>query len=333
MPELIYTEDSQSLVEANDTRQKLLVQEKYSGLPMPMQNLLEALRQLKVKIQNHKNAFYTNIDSKFFSEALKQSKKVCDIISLAKTMRQSLARDRLKQMAPNGNFEAYEAMLISDVAEFRAKVFNSISSTRAYAHKKVNVKQVLESTSKEIEASEKFRARLVHLAQGPLSSLFEFTDTTAEKEEEDAIELINSEPLDDLTDLKSELSKKEEELHHFRFTTDKIYSELAFDAKKIAHDAIEAIKKTRLILPVYAYYELPKEVEDADNKLQREIALVLGTLTMDRDALDSTLRSIKLECESLKKSCEEEHVANTYKTLKEIQAMYASCSEEFVKTK
>ena len=161
----------------------------------------------------------------------------------------------------------------------------------------------------------------------------EFTDTTAEKEEEDAIELINSEPLDDLTDLKSELSKKEEELHHFRFTTDKIYSELAFDAKKISHDAIEAIKKTRLILPVYAYYELPKEVEDADNKLQREIALVLGTLTMDRDALDSTLRSIKLECESLKKSCEEEHVANTYKTLKEIQAMYASCSEEFVKTK
>jgi len=330
-PELTFADEADAHSLPEDQRQKIIVQEKYSGLPLPMQNLLEALRTLKLKIQHHKNAFYSNIDLKFFSEALKQSKKVCEIVYLAKAMRSSLIGERLNQIAPDGNFELFESLLVKEVAQLRAKVFDSIDASRAFAQKKVKVNHVVYSTLKEINASEKFRTRLVNLAQGPLSTLFEFSEKEVSKEEEDTIELhADNEDLSKLSNFKNELIKKEEELHLLRFTSDKIFSELASDAKKISSDAVQAIKKIKLNVPVCGYYELPKEAEDADNKLQREIALVLGTLTMDRDALDSSLRSIKLECESLRKSCEDEHVANVYKTLKEIQAMYSSCSQDYL---
>lgn len=294
-----------------------------------MQNLLDALRKLKIKIQHHKNVFYSNIDARYFADTLKQTKKICDIVRLAKSLCDNVIGTRLLNASPQ--YKTIESLLVAEIAMLRKKLFASVDSHRAFAQKTVSLASTIDSTLKQVNESEKFRQRLINLAQGPLSSLFEYKDQKSPKEEEDTLEIVNIKVQED-TQIKAELRTAEENLFELRLLTDKIYREVSKETQKITLDAIETIKKIKIDLPVCEYYSLPIEIQEADTKLQREIALVLGTLTMDRSAIDSMLRAIKLECEELKKSCDDEHALNTYKTIKEIQALYTQASLDFVKT-
>lgn len=316
-------------------RRTTLIDESLKNLPRPMQNLLHALKQLKLKMEAHSLAYASNIESNYSSEAIIASKKICDVLSIAKTLRNSpLIRLDEAVEDKTQSYKSYLESIEIEASQLRKELFQLTESSRAFSHRTVLVDPIVKNSIKAVEDSEQFRSRLVTLAQGPLSTLFEYSDTTKETPNEDPVSVVdvpkaNSEKI---KEVQAKLDENQLKLKKLRYIADKIYSECASDAVKINQDAIESIKKIVLKVPKVEKYSVPVELKNADASLQKEIAMVLSTLTMDRGSLDIVLRSIKSECQALRIITVEELRSTMYKTLKEIQGLYTCASVNFIKT-
>lgn len=325
------------LVDETLERRTALVEEALKSLPMPMQTLLKALKHLKLKMESHSLAHASNIESNYSSQAIIATKKICDILGTAKKLRNSpvsrldaLVKEEMKEES----YVKYLNNIESEASMLRQKLFELTDSSRVYAHRSIALEPIVKKSLKAIEDSEQFRNRLVHLAEGPLSSLFEISEPVEDQPSEDPLTIIdvpklNAEKIKEVEDL---LNKNQEKLKKLRYISDKIYSECSSDAIKINYDAIESIKKICLKKPEVEKYSIPTELKNADNSLQKEISMVLGTLTMDKSALDIVLRSIKSDCHALRIATIEELRSSMYKTLKEIQGLYSCASLSFIKT-
>ena len=342
-------------------RRQILLDEAFLSLPKPMQTLLQALRHIKLKIREHECTFISNSEALYASLAIRHAKKICEILELAKQLRNGPLQERLDTMAKDfyltmpglavdvstasttasttesttasaPSFQELKSSLDSKASNLRLSLFESVESSRAYGKKTLALTEAVNQSSEAVEASEKFRQRLLDLAQGPLSKLFEVSlDNPKANETEDTLEMIRESPsMEKKLLIEAQIHENKTLQVKLRYLADRIIREASDETLKINRDAIESIKKIVLSAPETLVYKTPKELSQADSSVQKEIALVLGTLTMDRGSIDTILRSIKSECFVLKSASEEESRASLFKTLKELQALYTSAAENFL---
>jgi hypothetical protein len=84
-------------------------------------------------------------------------------------------------------------------------------------------------------------------------------------------------------------------------------------------------------------FQVPASFNKADIAIQNEIKLLLGTLSVDRVALDQFLRSIRSMCESIKNSKEREsstslriHLEQWQSQLQTVWARYVSTQRQYI---
>lgn len=321
-----------------------------------MQTLLSALKDLKcdmvkdsqIKKENQFNLYKCKISelvSKVLQIAETKSNLTKDfIVPINKQFDDlKLKDDFLALMAPDSaaavcqDPKLWLEMLEKELGHSRKKYYSLLENKKSYITKEIDFKTSIDEVEKAVHSSEALRHRLINLAQGPLSCLFEDPNVSnikncAPKEEEvlknNCEGLKHEKQLNDLHQRIKELSLF---IIRVRSTLHKLESQKFIDTSNISFEAMESIKELRKsVVEPNEVIVNESSLHKADKKIQAEISMLLATLTVDRQSLDTVLRSIKSDCDVLKNKFEFEMAAEMYKILKHIQATYVSANQIFL---
>jgi len=313
-------------IDAESDRQVRLAQNSLGKLPKPLQTLLEALTELKLDITRERLRQEANNESivkaalgssvKYTLKALETCAQTCTeaidsgIGNYSDTQMQERIEAvllRASEYIDTRTPETTSAWL-SGLKEARraleAKLSQVLSETTRIA---TSVRPAsaanIDAVSSAVEASKKLRTRLQVLAEGPLKSLFESEDQeTPERKPEDTM----AKPFNELIEASkyNEIAEVLRDVRSLTRSIEGIFDRIARSQSVVIDDAVSAaalgIEGSARTLNLSQEKYVPNaDMTVADDAIQTEIRLLLNTLTVDRGALDSVLRSIRFQCDAL----------------------------------
>ena len=338
-----------NLIAEDSSREQKFYEDALKCLPKPMQTLLRALKDLKcdivkdleIKKENEFNLFtckITELVSKVLLVVEAKSKFTNDFsVPIQKQFEDlNLTKDFLK-FCPNTIPENWLEVLEKQLSAKRKIYYELLENKKSYITRQFDSEASILGVEHAVNSSEALRRRLITLAQGPLSCLFEDIPKTESVKKEEEISFTNNTSsvttngaqLQILTDEIKELSIF---ITLVRTTLNKLNSQKFLDLTQTSLEAIESIRIIRKSVaePIAQKAQENFNLTKADKKIQAEISLLLATLTVDRQSLETVLRSIKSQCEYLKNKYEYEFAAEIFKILKQIQATYSSANQIFL---
>ena len=342
------------MVETKERNQKFF-EEALKFLPKPMQTLLEALRDLKCDMAKDREIKKENEFNLYESKISELVAKVLQIAEAKLTATKAIVvpvSEQIKELKLNEKFALliqkeqsvketeWLEILEKELSIARKEYYANLENKKSYLTKTMDFSSSIEEASRAVSASEAMRRRLINLAQGPLSCLFEDesgTKIVKTKDQEEPTTSLHEQASSEESKTKLEcLAQRVKDLSMFiiqvRAVFQKLNSQKILDTTHLTFEAIESIKALRNSVsePTPQTVIENASLSKADKKIQAEVSLLLATLTVDRQSLETVLRNIKNECESIKNKYDYELAAEIYKTLKHIQATYANASQIFL---
>jgi hypothetical protein len=261
-------------------------------LPRPLQTLLKALFELKTDITRETIRQWSNSDATTLANFRHVVAYVCaGLASIERPESSSLEIELQIQKIKKLQSDLQESLIKST----EKKPFLSPRSQE----------KSIEQAHAAADSSSAWRQRLRALATGPLSSLFE--SPQANTESEIAEPEIQNEVAPVLQeDIASQLEDAKKELRKLRMALDAKQADFLLLRDHSISALIRKLKSLQVKEPVGHSTTIPLDLQKADDRLQEEIKYFLGTVSVERKALDLYLKSIKANCEYLKFTAERE---------------------------
>ena len=285
-------------------------------LPRPMQTLLDALRDVKLDMAREQVRALVNMESRIAAFCESRVAFVCEqLAEAAKAIREAnqdvwalvLQTDphfekAMQKFGPGAPPSKWAEILLAALHEVQTDLQSAALAQRPTVLQ--SARPEYESVTKAHQAvglSQMTRERLVALATGPLASLFEVpaglaapaaqVERVPERPETLSVPFDRNEALARQKDLQKMLRHLQRSVANARASRDVVYDDIVEGLLWALKKATERPEASTISLdPNLA------DMKTADRKLQKEIALVLQTLTVDKSALDLVLRAIKAQC-------------------------------------
>lgn len=286
-------------------------------LPKPLQTLLAALRELKLDVARDNVRARANMESRIRSFCESRVAYICESFNTAIEAIRRCNEDvwatvleaephfdhelrALLEVESLGPPSEWQATLIAASRRFQETLAKTTLSERPVVREapRMDYDSVHRATD-AVRASQDMRQRLIDLATGPLVRLFEPTDGQARP---------TVAPIDVLVP-GSVVTKQDKTLAAQKLqTAQKLLRRLqrSIAVSRASRDVLYEDAVSSLIWAlrqatvgpeahVISLEDTDPVMKTADSKLQKEIAFVLQTLTVDRSSLDIVLRSIKAQ--------------------------------------
>lgn len=329
-----------------DERFSKLAETSMLQLPLPMQTLLKALYELKqdmcrdgvLQRQNYEARQIATIEGSITgalktleayraavdaakSESMKTVRKASLEAELQQALDASGLQERLKA-DPKDWWPQMQHCLQATEAASAARLRESAASKPVHRQTDSEARsETISQVDSAVKASQATRERLIKLAQGPLASLFEtpaaLESKASVKMPSDSVAIGGPAPIGP-TDSDAELgmvrAESVEKVKSLMRRIQRLYRE-AFDSQRdfidsariSAEDGLRALRRAlRLEEPLTA--SVAPDLARADRSLQSEIALIMKTLTVERQSLDMVLRHIKATCKVIQDEASAESV-------------------------
>ena len=298
-------------------------------MPKPLQTLLVALLEIKSDLIREKNNLQVNYETKFVNEIQSIVTKNFEIMKASAAMIKSQKKREQSLAKENFSLTGIEAepnlqQLIIKLSQERQDYFDTFVNRKSIIIRHFDADASLKQASAAVSESENLRKRLIALAQGPLSKLFESESIEpSERPQEESIEKI--EGLIKIDDEPEHLKKLAAFIRKVRYLNDAASADLVEDERNIFYDCLMSLKPKELERPE-EHIKNSESLLIADRKIQAEISLVIQTLTIDRDILNNALKAIAQKCSLLKKNFDNENKNIYFHNLHEMHAKYSEGS-------
>lgn len=285
-------------------------------LPRPLQTLLDALRDVKMDMAREQVRALVNLESRIAAFCESRVAFACDQLDQAAEAIREANQDvwalvlqgdpnferAMQKFGPGLAPSKWTKVLLDALHDVQTQLQTAALAERPTVLQGVRPEyESIDRAHNAVANSQMTRERLVALATGPLASLFEIPDravTTATGHVEQPPErprvqaaFDRSEALARQKDLQKMLRHLQRSVASARASRDVVYDDIIEGLLWALKRATERPEASTISLE-----ENLADMRTADKKLQKEIALVLQTLTVDKASLDLVLRAIKSQC-------------------------------------
>lgn len=314
---------------AGEPKEQIIFEDYLVLLPKPLQTLLKALLEIKCDLLRELNTLETNATSNHNNEILSECTKNFEIIKCGAQQILSLKKRNISLAKENFEFtgqltEPNLIELINLLSEKRQSHYSAFESRKSLLMHEFSPDLSLQQASNAIQESEALRARLIALAQGPLSKLFESQTIEPEAPQDSLIQTVEGHI--NIPEEPIEQKKLAAFIRKVRYSNDTIAHELLDDKKNIFSDVLKQIGPKQFA-ELNLKFTNSESLKIADKKIQAEIGLVMQTLTIDRSILNKSLKSIVQKCQALKESYANQSKNMLYHNLQEMQSKYSEASQ------
>jgi hypothetical protein len=302
-----------------DPRADKLAEGAILKLPVPVQTLVVALNQLKLDIAQDTIRQRLNYESICYNKLESAAACASKTLALLTSETESILKEGLENYTNDDLEQDILKVLQPDLKQsfnkplvvWNKTILEAIRKTQEALHAKTVLNTTVspvesrhmeskgtKSAIEAVEASKHVRQRLQNLAEGPLASFFEIKGQSQEiTQQETSIAEVTSHVQND-TILEEQLDTLKRLARRTRKSLDLLYEEKESIMCLALTSTIQALKSLRssLLVPTEEPILVEGSMKHADESIQAEIKLLLGTLVIDHGALDQVLRMIKQKC-------------------------------------
>jgi hypothetical protein len=289
-----------------------------SGLPLPLQTLIIALKDLKEdivrdkcrQISNYENKIIYNLESAVSNINCGLQKLTTEIEHIVESQEEDLTV--AKELGDMG------LALPSKKCEWRQYLLDILQKallkecpyvTKIPVDRPAAPSLASSRALKAAEESKNTRERLRALAEGPLVSLFEHS---LGQNVEGPKDLVMEGPLEALSDIiESQKSEKIKRIiRHFERNRRNMLSTQRDLLDASVNVVSKFIKNIKFIDHSDLVLDVPNEMKIADSKIQTEIKFIIQTLSVNMKTLDLALKHIKQCCSNIEAQAKAESMAS-----------------------